>query len=89
MGYWLETLKYLRTERIQENYSMNDKRNAKVIKNDKNDKRYLKWNKKINSFARIELLCLFSLAFKFTNKSISKIKQSSLLWHFLIFWNCL
>ena len=46
MGYWLETLKYLRTERIQENYSMNDKRNAKVIKNDKNDKRYLKWNKK-------------------------------------------
>lgn len=59
MGYWLETLKYLRTERIQENYSMNDKRNAKVIKNDKNDKRYLKWNKKINSFARIDRVTLF------------------------------
>ena len=28
----LETLKYLHTETIQENYSMNDKRNAKVIK---------------------------------------------------------
>ena len=28
----IETLKYLHTETIQENYSMNDKRNAKVIK---------------------------------------------------------
>ena len=32
MRYWLETLKYLHIETIQENYSMNDKGNAKVIK---------------------------------------------------------
>ena len=42
----------------------------------------LKSNNVLNSFARIESLCLFNFGWSLRIKSISKLKQSSLLWHF-------
>ena len=49
-----------------------------------NTSRIAAWIKKrwVNSFVRIESLCLFSFGLSLWIKSISKIKQSSLFWHF-------